>query len=139
MDATAPLPQLNETSGLPRWRTLLFRAAIVVTVLSLGYLGYAMIDELRGPAKASTFEVAELGGEIPVRSAERWGGEVHAVLSDPAWMKLPEAKRRELLERALRRLGDRQVNVLVLEDEAKRTRASAQLFGRPPKLFVKFY
>ncbi len=139
MEATAPLPQLNQTSDLPRWKKILFRAAIAVTVLAVGFLAYAVYDEVRGPAKATTFAVSDVGPEIPLKSAERWGGEVHAVLADASWMKLPEPKRREQLERALRRLSDHEVSVLVLEDDAKRVRASAQLFGKPPKLFVKFY
>src|SRR5262249_12250704 len=124
---------------VPRWKKLLLWPAVAVTAVSLGFLTYFLIDEGRGPAKSATIDVGEVDSDIPLRSAERWGGEVRGVLADSTWMKLPETKRREQLERALRRLADRQVGVLVLEDDAKRPRATAQLFGRPPKLFVRFY
>lgn len=137
---TAPPPpridDLAETMS-PLKKSLLVTAG-VVGLGSLVFVIYLIVGMLREP-NLSGIEPAEFAGEIPVKSANKWGTEVHAVLGDPAWLKLPEDKRRQQLEQALNRLADKQFKVLILEDDTARPRASVQLSGKPPKVYVRFY
>ncbi len=138
LDNTAPLPMPRD-GVMPQWKKALGIGAAIVTLASLAFLAHVIIGEIAGGPKFTGIDAAEFAGDIPLRSAEKWGNEVHALLVDPSWLKQPEAKRREQLERALQRLADRQLSVLVIEDENKRTRVTAQMFGRPPRVFVRFY
>jgi hypothetical protein len=122
----------------PRKKILGIISAVVV-LASIGIVGHAILGEMVGEPKFTKIEPGLFAGEIPVRSAQKWGGEVHASLSDASWLNQPEEKRRSQLERAVQRLADQKLGVLIIEDDSKRARATAQLFGKPPRVFVRFY
>jgi hypothetical protein len=132
-------PRAEPAAATPRWKKALGIGAAAVTCVSLVYLAHLLVDELGGPTKPTRMEPAEVSSSIPLRSVEQWGNEVHAVLADPSWLAEPEPARRKQLEGALGRLAARKLGVLVITDEANRTRATAQSFGRPPQTFVRFY
>ena len=74
-----------ERSVLPRWKKALGIGAAAVTLVSLVFLAHLIISELQGPLKPSGMDPLEVSGSIPLKSVERWGNEVHAVLADPTW------------------------------------------------------
>jgi len=135
----APPIRGSMTEELTTRKKILAGVSAAVVLASLVIVGHSIFGELGGEPKFTKIEPAAFTSEIPLRSAEKWGGEVHASLADPAWLKQPEDKRRKQLESAMQRLADQQLNVLIIEDDTKRPRATAQLFGKPPKVFVRFY
>ena len=108
-------------------------------VASVGFLVFFVAGNMTHAPTLKPIEPGEFSGDLPLSSARVWGSEVHATLADPAWTRQPEALRRKQLELALDRLSARKMTVLILEDDQRRPRASVQLFGRPPRPFVKFY
>jgi hypothetical protein len=84
----------------------------------------------------------EWAGAIPLASAEKWATEVHAVFSDTGWLsKVPEEERKRQMTQALQKLAEKNLSVLIVEDDTKKVRASAQYMGKPPaqKIVVRFY
>jgi hypothetical protein len=132
------VPPALEYELTPR-KKILALVSLVVVVVSVAFVAWTIMGNIASEPKFRQLDTALFAGDIPLRSAQTWGSEVHATLADPAWLKEPEDKRKKQLEGALGRLADQQVSVLIIEDDARRTRATAQWFGRPPKLFVKFY
>jgi hypothetical protein len=122
----------------PRRKAIVGVAALV-TLACAGIVAHSLLGAAVPTPTLTKMETTDFAGAIPLRSAQRWGAEVHASLADPSWLERPEAERREQLEAALERLSDRKLSVLIIEDDAKRPKASAQLFGKPPKPFVRFY
>lgn len=136
---TAPVAMPGTAPRTPQWKKVMAVLAAAATLVSLVVLIHLAISELGGSPTLTPLDTTDFAGDIPLKSAERWGTEVHAVLGDPSWMRQPEPKRRAQLERAMSRLAARQYGTLVITDDAKRTRATAQMFGRPPKVFIRFY
>ncbi len=134
----APMPAALQDTISPRKKILGILSAAVV-LASIVIVGHAILGEMVGTPKFQKIEPGLFAGDIPLRSAQKWGTEVHASLSDARWLSQPEDKRRQQLEKAVQRLADQQLGVLIIEDDANRTRATAQLFGKPPKVFVRFY
>ena len=132
-----PLPSLQEELTLKK--KILAAVSALVVLASVVIVGYTLFSETASEPKYTKIDTALFAGDIPLRSAEKWGGEVHAALADPTWLKQPEDKKRKQLETALGRLADQQLGVLIIEDDAKRARAIGQIFGKPPKVYVRFY
>jgi hypothetical protein len=132
-----PLPSLQEDLTLKK--KILAGVSAVVVLASVIIVGYTLFSEMASEPKYTRIDTALFAGEIPLRSAEKWGGEVHASLSDANWLRQPEDKKRKQIETALQRLGDQQLSVLIIEDDAKKARAVGQVFGKPPKVYVRFY
>jgi hypothetical protein len=125
---------------VPGKRLALIIAAGLALVASLVYLGTFIATHVQRAPTFATMDLAELSPDLPLVSARTWGGEVHAILSDTSWLRQPEATRRLQLEHSLERLAaSRKVTVLIVKDESGRARATAQLFGRPPRVQVRFY
>jgi hypothetical protein len=133
--AAAPKPRQEVTAR----GKILIGASALAALISVGVVAHTLVDSMAGTPRFSPIETSTFAGDIPLRSAEKWGGEVHAALADPAWLREPEDKRRGQLESAAQRLASQQLGALIIEDEAKRQRASAQIFGRPPRVYVRFY
>ncbi len=123
----------------PTGRLITTVLAAVVAAASLIFLVVYLAGNMQQTPSLRNLDPAEFSGDIPLAGARMWGTEVHATLADPAWMRQPEASRRKQLEQALDRLAARKLTTLIIEDESKRPRASVQLFGRPPRPFVRFY
>lgn len=134
----APLPSALQDTISPRKKILGIFSAVVV-LASIGFVGHAILGEMVGTPKFTKIEPGLFAGDIPLSSAQRWGSEVHASLADARWLSQPEDQRRKQLEHAVQRLADQQLGVLIIEDDSKRPRATAQLFGKPPKVFIRFY
>jgi hypothetical protein len=136
-----PKPKEESDAGpmLPSRRKAILIGASVITVACLGIVAYSLLGTIVPTPKPASMETADFAGEIPLRAAHRWGAEVHAALSDPSWLQKPEGEQRRQLEVALQRLSDRQISVLIIEDDARRPKVTAQMFGKPPKLFVRTY
>jgi hypothetical protein len=132
-----PLPSLQEE--LTTKKKILAGVSAVVVLASLVIVVYTLFSETASEPKYVRIDTSSFAGDIPLRSAEKWGGEVHAALSDPTWLRQPDDKRRKQMETALQRLSDQQLGVLIIEDEAKKARAIGQVFGKPPKMYVRFY
>jgi hypothetical protein len=135
-EATAAL---RPRSDAPRRGRIISAVAGLVAVLSLAFVAYTVVSNLTGTPRYRTIDAAEFAGDIPIGSARAWGTEVRASLVDPAWMRQPEERRRRQLEIALDRLAQRSLTTLIVEDEGRRTRATAQLFGSSRRVQVRFY
>jgi len=134
----APMPSGLQDTISPRKKILgIFSAAVVLA--SVVFVGHAILADMVGTPKFTKIEPGLFAGDIPLRSAQKWGTEVHASLADARWLSQPEEQRRKQLERAVQKLADQQLGVLIIEDDSNRPRATAQLFGKPPKVFVRFY
>ena len=75
-------------------------------------------------------------------SARVWGSEVHVSLVESAWLRQPEERRRRQMEQALERLQSRpgpRITTLIVADDSRRPRASAQLSARGGRTQVRFY
>jgi hypothetical protein len=140
-DQTTPLyrPVSSVHDELTTKRKVLAVISAAVVLASLVIVGYTLFSETASEPRYTKIDTALFAGDIPLRSAEKWGGEVHAALADPTWLKQPDDKRRKQLETAMQRLADQQLGVLIIEDDAKKARAVGQMFGKPPKVYVKFY
>ena len=117
--------------------------AIAAAILGLGSITFSVVYIFNHMPHTVTFkslDPGEFSGDIPISSARTWGTEVHATLADASWLKLPEALRRKQLERALDRLLMRRLTTLIVEDEGRQPRATAQLGGgRQPRVFIRFF
>ncbi len=153
-ESSKPRPPAKQDTTLPMWtsvpppppveelttkRKVLAAVSALVVVASLVIVGWSIFGGVAGEPRFKKIDTALFAGEIPLRSAETWGGEVHASLSDPSWLSQPEDKRRKQLEGAVQRLADQQASVLIIQDDANRTRATAQVYGKPPKVFIRFF
>src|SRR5262249_38612224 len=134
----APLPSALHDTISPRKKILGIFSALVV-LASIVIVGRALLGDMVGTPKLTKIEPRLFAGDVPLRSARKWGTEVHASLADARWLSQPEEQRRQQLEKAVQRLADQQLGVLIIEDDSNRTRATAQFFGKPPKVFVRFY
>jgi hypothetical protein len=114
----------------------------VVAAASLAFVGVFVAKNVEGKPDFKNVDAAEFAGDLPVTAAKVWGSEVRVSLVDGGWMKLPEDRRRRQMEQALERLQARpgpRITTLIVEDDARRPRASAQLAARGGKSQVKFY
>jgi hypothetical protein len=100
-------------------------AAGVVALLGFATAAVLGIGELsREPAWSAL--PTGFSGDIPVREASRLGNQVGAVLADPGWLQLPEARRRAHMETALRSLRSEGVGVFFVTGDDKQVLATAQ-------------
>ena len=98
------------------------------------------VGESSGGATFRAIDTAEFTGDIPISSARMWGSEARAVLTDTGWLRQPLETRQKQMAQTLDRLAVRRgVSTLIIEDDAKRLRASAQRFGKAAKVQVRFY
>jgi hypothetical protein len=120
-----------------RWKTI---AASVLLAAGVGLSGVTLISTCGGGRGGwRQLDTAAFDG-IPVKDAKKLGNQVTATLSDPAWLKRPEAERRALLLAALERLRSQHaVEVVALLGEDRQVRAAAQLTGSPPRPQVRWY
>jgi hypothetical protein len=113
-----------------------------VALLSLGFLGYFIADNVEKKPEFKNLDTAEFAGDLPVTAARVWGSEVHVSLVESSWLRQPEERRRKQLEQALERLQARpgtRITTLIVADENRRQRASAQLSSRGGKAQIRFY
>lgn len=113
-----------------------------IAAVSLAFVGVFVAKNVERKPDFKNVDAAEFAGDLPVTAAKVWGSEVHVSLVDAGWMKLPEDKRRRQMEQALERLQSRpgpRITTLIVEDDSRRPRASAQLAARSGKSQVKFY
>lgn len=116
--------------------------AAVVAAVSLGFVAVVIFDSVDSTPTFKNVDTAEFAGDLPVAAARVWGTEVRVSLVDSGWLRLPEERRRKQMEQALERLQGRpgpRIVTLIVEDDGKRTRASAQITSRGGKAQVKFY
>jgi hypothetical protein len=92
-----------------------------------------------GGADWKAADTTDFAGAIPLIGAEQFGNQMGATLADPSWLAKSEAARRTDMSSALRSLQVRDVKVLFIKDDKGKVRATAQWFGSPPSIDVKFY
>lgn len=139
LSSSAPASPRRETS---KRRQAIGIVAGAVAVASLAFLGFFVADNVEGKPTFKNVDTAEFAGDLPVSSARAWGNEVRVSLVELAWLKQPEERRRRQMEQALERLQSRpgpRITTLIVEDDARRPRASAQLSVRGSKTQVRFY
>ena len=133
--ATAVSP--GRSRGAKRSRPVLLAVAVLVAVAGFTVAGVFAFKELRS---VPWQEVSTgFAGGIPLTRAERSGFDVAATLADEAWLKTPIERRRQQLEEAVEKLRRDGVRNLLIRDKKGTVRASAQSYGRPPKVKVRFY
>jgi hypothetical protein len=131
----APAP--GRSRGAKRSRPVLLAVAAVVAVAGFTVAGVFAYKELRS---VPWQEVSTgFSGGIPLTRAERSGFDVAATLADEAWLKTPIERRRQQLEEAVEKLRREGVRNLLVRDKKGTVRATAQSYGRPPKVKVRFY
>lgn len=120
-----------------RSRPVLLAVAALVAVAGFTVAGVFAYKELRS---VPWQEVSTgFSGGIPLTRAERSGFDVAATLADEAWLKTPIERRRQQLEEAVEKLRREGVRNLLVRDKKGTVRATAQSYGRPPKVKVRFY
>lgn len=120
-----------------RSRPVLLAVAALVAVAGFTVAGVFAYMELRS---VPWQEVSTgFSGGIPLTRAERSGFDVAATLADEAWLKTPIERRRQQLEEAVEKLRREGVRNLLVRDKKGTVRATAQSYGRPPKVKVRFY
>jgi hypothetical protein len=119
-----------------RSRPLVLATAGVVAAACFLFAGHRLRQGCAGPAwqTISTRDFTEL----PVASARRIGSEVGVRLPDEQWLEVAEDARRRQLETTLRQLESRDVTALFVEAPDGRVVATAQFFGEPQKIRVRF-
>jgi hypothetical protein len=116
---------------------VLLAVAALVAVAGFTVAGVFAYKELRS---VPWQEVSTgFSGGIPLTRAERSGFDVAATLADEAWLKTPIERRRQQLEEAVEKLRREGVRNLLVRDKKGTVRATAQSYGRPPKVKVRFY
>ena len=113
--------------------------AIGATVVMLACLWFVLRPALFERKDFRSINPADVTHEIPVARAEVFGREIHLVLADAGWMKLPEPARAAQLKQALEYVRDQGIRSLVVKDKAGKVRATAQWFGNPPEAKIKFH
>ena len=134
-------PMPTRTRNDKRRRVVGIVAAVVAAV-SLGFVGVVIFDSVDSTPQFKNVDTAEFVGDLPVAAARVWGTEVRVSLVDSGWLKMPEERRRRQMEQALERLQNRpgaRIVTLIVEDDGRRTRATAQMASRGGKTQVKFY
>lgn len=137
----APTPKEEQPAEHPQTtkRRIVGIAAAGVAVLSVAFTVWSVASNVVHTPEFKRIDAADFAGDIPIGTAKIWAGEVHAALVDPSWLRQPEDRRRQQLESAMDRLAARQVQTLILEDEAEKPKASAQIFGRSRKIQIRFF
>lgn len=112
-------------------------AAGVIGALALAYVGLTLVRDLTRRKDWETVSAAKVPG-LPVASAKRHGRQLNVRLSDKGWFGQSEADRREQLTQALIALAKSDVEVVIVEDDAGKMRASVQ-WGSQGGVYVRFY
>jgi hypothetical protein len=136
-ESTAWAPGKRKRRRVPR--AAVGTVAGLVVLAAAAFLTVYLINNRDHTPKFTRIDPAEFAGDIPLGSAEMWAAEVHARLSDPTWLTRPEPARRAALIAALERLSARHLDTLIIEDDAKQMKASAQYVGKPPIPSIRFY
>jgi hypothetical protein len=137
--ATAPVKALVPDEPRFTRRAIFGMTAGAIAALSLVFVIYTIGSSLTGDPDFKRLDAAEFAGDIPIGEARTWGTEVRAQLVDPSWLKQPVERRRRQMELALDRLSARNKTTLIVEDDQRRQRATAQMIGRGRKIQVRFY
>ncbi len=111
----------------------------LITVLAGGLVIAMAIAgvTLRGSCAKAPTAIELNTTHLPVRSGERFGRDASFVLTDPNWLKVPEADRTAQLRSALDALRPGGVDNLAIRDANGALRASAQWTGTEAR--VRFY
>lgn len=136
-----PAPTIIKPRNEKR-RQLVGIVAAVVAAASAVFIAVVLLNGAEGTPQFKNLDTAEFAGDLPVGAARVWGNEVHVSLVDAGWLKQPEERRRKQMEQALDRLQNRpgaRITTLIVEDESKKPRASAQQTARGGRTQVKFY
>jgi hypothetical protein len=132
------VPERPPPTGGSR-RLVIGIAAGIVAAASLLVVTHSVVTNIDKTPDFKRIDAAEFAGDIPIGAARVWGGEVRAALVAPTWMRQPAERRRRQLAAALDRLSSRQIRTLILQDDAMKTKATAQIFGSNRSIQVHFY
>lgn len=118
-------------------RPWLTAVAATVAVAGFAVAGYFIYQAL-APPRWNELDTG-FARSIPLAHAEQSGFDVGATLADNTWLTTPRADREDQLEAALETLRNKGVRNLFIVDKGGKVRASAQLYGHPPQIKVRFY
>jgi hypothetical protein len=139
-EATAPAAvEIGEIA--PTWKTRaeVAYAAIGVLVVALGAIGFTLYRYLNVSPDWTGIEATSFASGIPLKDAQVFGTQVGATLSDDAWLALDKDQRAAQLEEAFRRVPLDDATVLFVNDSRGKMRGSAQWYGTPPQVRIRWY
>lgn len=108
----------------------------VLALLGLSFGGLSLYRYFVGGEFAAVR--VTIKGNLPVQESKRLGSELSVTLSDSSWFERAEEVRRADLEAALKGLDNDGISSLVVRDDRQAVRASAQWFGSPRELVIRF-
>ncbi len=112
----------------------------VAGAVALVCFGFAALQLLQFCDKTPDWKpviASGFAGDLPITKPRRLGNQVGVVLTDPNWVSLPEAEKRQQLEKALFALDD--ARVLFVEDKTGKVRATVQVSPSTQQLHFSFY
>jgi len=114
-------------------RKIIQLAASVIAIVGFGIAGISLYQTCASEPSWTDVPVAAFG-DIPVGKAERIGTQVRATLADNGWLGKAEEEQEADLGNALRQLGQGDVTVLYVRDQAGKVRAIAQYYDNRSRM-----
>ncbi len=134
LDGTGAAPRDAEEST----RKPALEAALgLVALLGLAYGGYTLYGSMAGP-QFKDVAVSDVRGALPISKAQQLGEELNLTITESSWYEQPLDARKASLEKTLDAMGAKDIKSIIIMDGAGTIRASAQWFGSPPTINVRF-